>query len=208
MRPPAETLLATALSTAAHHRHLRLTSPPPAATSRRRESHNAAQALRRAADDPAAASDPLALLPAELRLLEHLHEQRCLLLRCVQQLLAIAFVDSASPLHRVASGRVSLLCGEGLPSRLCTLAAAGAFPGGEASAASRLPRRLRGEGKEGGEGDKERLRVARLEWLRRVGAATARHEQDERRELLLLDTPPSPLLDTSSTPPRHLPDTP
>ncbi|EOD41800.1 hypothetical protein EMIHUDRAFT_194329 [Emiliania huxleyi CCMP1516] len=128
-----------------------------------RESHNAAQALRRAADDPAAASDPLALLPAELRLLEHLHEQRCLLLRCVQQLLAIAFVDSASPLHRVASGRVSLLCGEGLPSRLCTLAAAGAFPGGEASAASRLPRRLRGEGKEGGEGDKERLRVARLE---------------------------------------------
>lgn len=92
-----------------------------------RVGHNSAAALRRAAEPGAKpAADALSLLPAELRLLDQLHQQRCLLLRCVQQLLAIAFGDAASLLHRVASGRVSLLFGEGLPSRLVALVTAAA----------------------------------------------------------------------------------
>ena len=48
------------------------------------------------------------LLRADLSLLNHAHEQRCLLLRCVHQLLAIAY-DVEAELHAVACGAVALL---------------------------------------------------------------------------------------------------
>jgi hypothetical protein len=161
-----------------------------------RDGHNSAQALKRAADDTQAGeSDPLALLLSELHLLEHLHEQRCLLLRCVQQLLAIAFDDSSSPLHRVASGRVSLLFDEGLPKKVCKLATTAAKETAETREAElqrRLPHRLRGSGAPPGPDIAE----ARREWLRQVGAATARHADAERLELhsLLFLVQAAPLL--------------
>lgn len=47
-------------------------------------------------------------LEAELALLRYVHKQRCLLLRCVHQLLATAF-NSGAELHALACAKVSLL---------------------------------------------------------------------------------------------------
>jgi len=70
------------------------------------DAYNDAQALASTtAATPAAGQ---ALLVAELALLRHAHEQRCLLLRCVHQLLCLAY-DANAELHTVACGQVALL---------------------------------------------------------------------------------------------------
>ena len=72
----------------------------------KRDAYNDAQALSTATTTTRAAEQ--ALLAAELALLRHTHEQRCLLLRCVHQLLFIAY-DATAELHTVACGQVALL---------------------------------------------------------------------------------------------------
>jgi hypothetical protein len=47
-------------------------------------------------------------MEAELALLRHMHEQRCVLLRCVHQLLTTAF-NCGAELHALACGAVALL---------------------------------------------------------------------------------------------------
>ena len=76
----------------------------------KRTAYNDAQALTRASEEGTASSAALqkAALGAELSLLRYAHEQRCLLLRCVHQLLAVAY-DADAELHAVACGEVALL---------------------------------------------------------------------------------------------------
>ena len=72
----------------------------------------AATSLAPAADVPDGPSTAqlLAALPAELRLLQFVHEQRLLLLRCVHQLLVIVYQNpQATPLFNVACGSVAIL---------------------------------------------------------------------------------------------------
>ena len=77
----------------------------------KRSSFNDAHVLTSAAANSEggdAAAVNLELVRADLALLRHAHEQRCLLLRCVHQLLAIAY-DVEAELHAVACGELSLL---------------------------------------------------------------------------------------------------
>eukprot|EP00965_Chrysotila_dentata_P158849 5247232-Pleurochrysis_carterae.AAC.1 len=117
-------------------------------TSFKREAHNDALAYERAASAPSTPrkSELLMLLPIELRLLRFMHKQRCLLLRTLQQLLAISFKGDESDLHDVVAGKVSLLLRDGLAARLSKLSAQlRERVGGERDAQlrARLPERLR-----------------------------------------------------------------
>ena len=116
-------------------------------------------------------------LAAELALLQHLHQQRSLLLRCVRLLLSVA-LDSHSYLHGLAMGHVALMLQRGLSERLLLLLIQLDSP---PSAMSRLPGRL--------QGSDDAIRGARSEWLVEIDRALALHAAKEKcdaMELLLL----------------------
>ena len=78
----------------------------------KRHAYNDAQALSSSGGTTTAASAAHdvsdRLLRAELATLSFVHEQRALLLRCIHQLLAVAY-DASAELHAVACGEVALL---------------------------------------------------------------------------------------------------
>ena len=77
----------------------------------KRSSYNNSQVLAHApmgAGTACTASQNAALLRAEVELLRHAHEQRCLLLRCVHQLIVVAY-DATAELHAVACSELAML---------------------------------------------------------------------------------------------------
>ena len=118
-------------------------------------------------------------LEAELALLRYAHEQRCLLLRCIHQLLRIAY-NFNSELHGMACGKVSLLLAGELPLRLRLVEKV--IPSlcspGKEDLEARLPARLNVKGAHAAVED------ARRKWLGEVGALLEMHVERERCEVL------------------------
>ncbi|KAL3926121.1 MAG: hypothetical protein SGPRY_003452, partial [Prymnesium sp.] len=89
-------------------------TPAPAPALFGAPSPNAAPASTAAPDETSppigpSAAEYLAALPAEAQLIEFAHEQRLLLLRCIQQMLAIIYQDSKTSLRNIVCGSVALL---------------------------------------------------------------------------------------------------
>lgn len=133
----------------------------------KRSAYNDVQALTKATAAAPAASQ--ALLEAELSLLRHVHEQRCLLLRCVHQLLVIAY-DAAAELHTVACGQVALLLEGQLPQRIINLVPLLGRPTKD-SLEARLPQRFLGAAADD---------ATKQQWLKAVGETLATHAARER----------------------------